>query len=66
MDFCEWTPEAHNLEDGKKPVKGEIWFDFTEAHFAIAGFWQHTARRLGLPWSPAIPTSSSRRSTPRR
>jgi putative SOS response-associated peptidase YedK len=48
MDVCEWTPEAHNLGDGKKPVKGEIWFDFNEAHFAIAGFWQHTGRRLGF------------------
>jgi putative SOS response-associated peptidase YedK len=44
-EFCEWTPEAHDLGDGKKPVKGEMWFDVTDqANFAIAGFWQHTTK----------------------
>jgi hypothetical protein len=29
IEFCEWTPEAVDLEDGKKPVKGEMWFQVT-------------------------------------
>ena len=29
-EFCEWTPEARNLADGKKPVKGEMWFQVTD------------------------------------
>ena len=48
-EFCEWTPEAHDLEDGKKPVKGEMWFQATDqALFAVAGFWQHTAKGAGF------------------
>lgn len=48
-EFCEWTPEPHDLGDGKKPVKSEMWFDVTDqANFAIAGFWQHTAKGAGF------------------
>jgi putative SOS response-associated peptidase YedK len=43
-EFCEWTPHAFDLEDGKKPVKGEMWFAVPEQPiFAVAGFWQHLA-----------------------
>jgi putative SOS response-associated peptidase YedK len=42
-EFCEWTPEKHDLGDGK-PIKGEMWFEVTDQPiFAIAGFW----RQLG-------------------
>lgn len=48
-EFCEWTPQAHDLGDGKKPVKGEMWFQVTEqALFAVAGFWQQTAKGAGF------------------
>ena len=46
---CAWTPEAHDLADGKKPVKGEMWFQATDQPlFAVAGFWQHTAKGAGF------------------
>lgn len=42
--FCEWTPDKHQVGDGP-PVKGEMWFDVTDqAVFAVAGFWQVTAK----------------------
>ena len=42
-EFCEWTPEKHDLGDGKPPLKGEMWFAVPEQPvFAIAGFWQST------------------------
>ena len=38
-EFCEWTPEPVDLGDGKKPVRGEMWFALPErAVFAIEGF----------------------------
>jgi putative SOS response-associated peptidase YedK len=41
--FCEFTPEAHDLDDGKKPLKGEMWFAVPDLPvFPVAGFWQHT------------------------
>lgn len=41
--FCEWTPDKHDLGDGKPPLEGEMWFDVTDQPvFAVAGFWQHT------------------------
>lgn len=41
-EFCEWTPETHDLGDGKKPLTGEMWFQVTDQPiFAVAGFWQH-------------------------
>jgi putative SOS response-associated peptidase YedK len=27
-EFCEWTPEAHDIGGGK-PIKGEMWFSVT-------------------------------------
>jgi len=47
--FCEWTPGLHDLGDGKKPIKGEMWFDVTDQPvFAVAGFWQVTAAGNGF------------------
>ena len=47
-EFCEWTPEKHQVGEGK-PVKGEMWFSVTDqAEFAVAGFWQHTAKGPGF------------------
>ncbi|MET3726031.1 SOS response-associated peptidase family protein [Sphingomonas trueperi] len=43
-EFCEFTPEKHDLGDGKPPLKGEMWFSVVDQPtFAVAGFWQHTA-----------------------
>ena len=40
---CEFTPEKHDLGDGKPPLKGEMWFQVTDQPvFPIAGFWQCT------------------------
>ena len=48
-EFCEWTPEPHDLGDGKKPVKGEMWFQVQDQPlFAVAGFWQQTAKGAGF------------------
>ena len=47
-EFCEWTPEPVDLRDGKKPIRGEMWFAVLEQPmFAIAGFWQHTVKGPG-------------------
>ena len=48
-EFCEWTPEKHDLGDGKPPLKGEIWFAVTDQPiFAVAGFWQQTREGAGF------------------
>jgi putative SOS response-associated peptidase YedK len=48
-EFCEWTPEPVDLGDGKKPVKGEMWFDVPDQPiFAVAGFWQPVKDGLGF------------------
>jgi putative SOS response-associated peptidase YedK len=48
-EFCEWTPEAHDLGDGKKPVKGEMWFQVTDQPtFMVAGFWQTIGDKKGF------------------
>ncbi len=40
-EFCEWTPKPVDQGDGKKPLKGEMWFDVIDQDvFAIAGFWR--------------------------
>ncbi len=42
-EFCEFTPDRHDLGDGKPPLKGEMWFSVTDQPvFAVAGFWQET------------------------
>jgi putative SOS response-associated peptidase YedK len=48
-EFCEWTPAAFDLGDGKKSLKGEMWFQVTDQPlFAVAGFWQRTAKGNGF------------------
>jgi putative SOS response-associated peptidase YedK len=48
-EFCEWTPEKHDLGDGKPKLKGEMWFQVTDQPiFAVAGFWQHTKEGSGF------------------
>lgn len=48
-EFCEWTPDVHDLGDGKKPLKGEMWFRVTDQPlFAVAGFWQQTKNGAGF------------------
>jgi putative SOS response-associated peptidase YedK len=48
-EFCEFTPDKHDLEDGKTPLKGEMWFDVPDQPlFAVAGFWQHTLKGTGF------------------
>lgn len=47
--FCEYTPDKHDLGDGKKPLQGEMWFDVRDQPvFAVAGFWQVTAKGPGF------------------
>lgn len=47
-EFCEWTPDTHQVGEGK-PVKGEMWFDVIDQPiFAVAGFWQHTSKGAGF------------------
>lgn len=48
-EFCEWTPAPIDLGDGKKPLKGEMWFAVTDQpQFAIAGFWQQIGDKRGF------------------
>lgn len=48
-EFCEWTPTKHDLCDGKPPLKGEMWFAVQDqTMFAVAGFWQPTAKGNGF------------------
>ncbi len=47
-EFCEWTPEPHDVGGGK-PLKGEMWFRVTDQPiFAVAGFWRPTAKGNGF------------------
>ena len=47
-EFCEWTPDKHKVGEGA-PIKGEMWFAVTDQPvFAVAGFWQHTAKGAGF------------------
>lgn len=47
-EFCEWTPKKHTAGAGA-PIKGEMWFQVPDqALFAVAGFWQQTARGPGF------------------
>jgi len=45
-EFCEWTPDKHDLGDGKPPLKGEMWFAVTDQ--PLAGFWQPTMEGAGF------------------
>lgn len=44
-EFCEWTPDRHQVGGGK-PIKGEMWFACTDQPvFAVAGVWQQLGDR---------------------
>ncbi|MGO4169195.1 SOS response-associated peptidase family protein [Novosphingobium sp. YAF33] len=48
-EFCEFTPEKHDLDDGKPPLKGEMWFAVTDQPtFVVGGFWQRTETGNGF------------------
>jgi putative SOS response-associated peptidase YedK len=48
-EFCEWTPDRHDLRDGKKPAKGEMWFAVPEQPvFAVGGFWKQIGDYRGF------------------
>ncbi|MFC0686452.1 SOS response-associated peptidase family protein [Novosphingobium clariflavum] len=48
-EFCEFTPDKHDLADGKPPLKGEMWFSVTnQPVFAVAGLWQTTEKGNGF------------------
>jgi len=47
-EFCEWTPDVHDVGGGK-PIKGEMWFAVRDQPiFAVAGFWQQTEKGKGF------------------
>ena len=47
-EFCEWTPDVHDVGGGK-PLKGEMWFAVTDQPmFAVAGFWQADGQGSGF------------------
>jgi putative SOS response-associated peptidase YedK len=49
-EFCEWTPDTHDVGGGK-PIKGEMWFQVADQPiFAVGGFWQQTSdgRRFAM------------------
>jgi putative SOS response-associated peptidase YedK len=44
IEFREFTPDKHNLEGGKPPLKGEMWFQVVDQLvFAVAA--AHEGRR---------------------
>ena len=47
VEFCEWTPDEHDLRDGKPPLKGEMWLSVNDQP-TVAGAWQVTAERNGF------------------
>lgn len=54
-EFCEWTPDLHQIGEGK-PIKGEMWFNVIDQPvFAIAGFWQQTAKGAGFSMVTCAP-----------
>lgn len=57
-EFCEFTPDKHDLGDGKTPLKGEMWFGVADQPvFAVAGFWQPTAIGNGFTMVTCEPNS---------
>lgn len=55
-EFCEWTPAPVDLGDGRKPIKGEMWFRvLDQPMFAVAGFWQATAAGNGFTMVTCAP-----------
>jgi putative SOS response-associated peptidase YedK len=57
-EFCEWTPQAIDLHDGKKPIKGEMWFEVTDQPvFMVAGFWKAIGDQRGFTMVTCDPNS---------
>ena len=57
-EFAEWTPDKHDLADGKPPLKGEIWFGVDDQPtFAVAAFWQQTANGRAFAMVTCDPNS---------
>jgi putative SOS response-associated peptidase YedK len=57
-EFCEFTPEKHDLGDSKPPLKGEMWFQVTDQPvFPVAGFWQRTKEGNGFTMVTCDPNS---------
>jgi len=57
-EFCEFTPDKHDLGDGKPPLKGEMWFGVTDQPvFAVAGFWQSTQIGNGFTMVTCAPNA---------
>lgn len=67
-EFCEVTPNKHDLGNGQPPSKGkgEIWFNVVDQPvFAAAGFCQRTAEGNGFTIVTSDLKLVSRRSIPR-
>ena len=61
-EFCEWTPDKHQVGEGK-PVKGEMWFAVPEQPILPSpASGSRPSRDRALPWSPVTRTNWSRRS----
>lgn len=57
-EFAEFTPDKHDLGDGKPPLKGEMWFSVNDQPtFAVAGFWQATAEGNAFAMVTCAPNS---------
>lgn len=42
-EFCEFTPDKHDLGDDKPQLKGEMWFSVIDQPlFPVAGLWKPT------------------------
>jgi putative SOS response-associated peptidase YedK len=52
-ELCEFTPEKHDLGDGKPPLKGET----DQPVFPVAGFWQRTKDGNGFTMVTCDPNS---------
>lgn len=64
-EFCEFTPDKHDLGDGKPPLKGEMWFGVTDQPvFAVAGFWQRAEGGNGFTMVTCAPQHASRPGSP--
>lgn len=47
-EFAEFTPEKHDLGDGKPPLKGEMWFSVRSAGVCRRGLLAGDSRRQCL------------------
>lgn len=50
-EFCEFTPDKHDLGDGKPPFKGEMWFGVVDQPCSQPpGFGRIPQKGTGLRW----------------